>query len=1169
MTRSPSNGGEAPVTLSEVLRTEYAALHSREKTQELDQELERPEEDQGKERPPSEIERRRRFWAHIHKGGDRSALCLSGGGIRSATFNLGVLQALAERKLLDHFEFLSTVSGGGYIGGWLSAWIHRHRDGVGGVMRALGTRPKDSKGGQVEPDEIQWLREYSNYLSPRAGIFSLDTWMIVATYLRNLVVNWLVLVPLLFGILLTPRLVVAWFRTPPGSSHFGIWLAGLALLSVVVIAVGLWSVGKNLPSVVAPRLSTLAMVEEYSRNFPRVRRLLLTCLVIGTTALVLEFGLLESQSGYTPRFYLEHPALALTLLGVVLYGFPGLLTIWRRVRRQPSADPREELQQRLRETQAVFPWIKVTAAGSDAAARAGLRRIEWLRALINLAAMAGAGALGGGALALVRSGLVGDYGHGSAYRAELFTVLTVPLVLLSVLLAGAAYVGWVASAELMTDDDMEWTARIGAWGFLFGLGWMVMTGLVLFGPVLFAYAPRAVSAAGGITGLIAVLLGRSASTSAAKGGAGERKGQGARFSLRQLAPALAAPVFICVMVMGISAITSSALERLTCQAVSCPIPDESFVDYSRNPPSTRPPDRVWLSANLAPLDTVIASYTATPDSLWPSPYPGLPHGAARYLALVWYGRPVPLLALVILSLLVSYGLSRVTNLNKFSLHAMYRSRLIRAYLGASNRDRRAYPATGFDPGDNLPMGQLWAIGVDDADIRDPEAILALLRDEKARAAVPAVGLCAAMVQEVQARETCTEREALPKMLNQLIDGASLAGRPEFADVKRSAATRRVLAGVRDAPEGSPALRLANRLLLEDAFAQAGYPIERRRATRPMPIVNIALNLVSGKRLAWQERKASSFTVTPLFAGTWNLPTTGDPVPGYRPTDYPSANLALRYGGEKGISLGTAITISGAAASPNMGYHSSPMVTLLMTLFNARLGWWLGNPGAAGKETWMRWAPRSSVGPVLQEALGLTDSRQPYVYLSDGGHFENLGLYEMVLRRCKYVVVCDASADPNGQYEDLGNAIRKVRIDLGIRITLEGELPHPRGQKDRLDKPVPICTLGRIHYADVDRVPEKKNPGDLDGYLLYIKPTLVWAEPRDVQSYAERNPAFPHESTGDQFFSESQFESYRALGRDLVDRLAPGGGETQWSLKTLFEVAGKNRRFSPQGAPAQP
>ena len=185
--------------------------------------------------------------------------------------------------------------------------------------------------------------------------------------------------------------------------------------------------------------------------------------------------------------------------------------------------------------------------------------------------------------------------------------------------------------------------------------------------------------------------------------------------------------------------------------------------------------------------------------------------------------------------------------------------------------------------------------------------------------------------------------------------------------------------------------------------------------RLLHVVNMTLNVVHTTNLAWQQRKAETFTATPL--------ATGNPYVGFRPTS--------AYGGPRGLTLGTAMAISGAAASPNMGYHSSPLIGLMMTLFNVRLGWWFGNPNH--RTTWKGEGPVFGISAIVQELLGLTDDVSPYVYLSDGGHFENLGVYEMVRRRCRYIVVSDASSDPEGALADLGNAIRKIWIDFGIRI----------------------------------------------------------------------------------------------------------------------------------------
>jgi hypothetical protein len=284
--------------------------------------------------------------------------------------------------------------------------------------------------------------------------------------------------------------------------------------------------------------------------------------------------------------------------------------------------------------------------------------------------------------------------------------------------------------------------------------------------------------------------------------------------------------------------------------------------------------------------------------------------------------------------------------------------------------------------------------------------------------------------------------------------------------------------------------MVNRLILEREFVstledqkESGgrrkslliCPDGKTRVPRPFPVINVALNLVEGRNLAWQQRKATSFTMTPLHCGFSK---------GYR--------SSVEYGG--GVGLGTAMTISGAAATPNMGYHSSPAVTFLMTLFNVRLGWWLGNPTVTrkgvfhrihnalfGRETdpaYRRSDPVHSMYPLVNEAIGRTDDTYPYVYLSDGGHFENLGLYEMVRRRCRYIVVSDASHDPECSFEDLGNAIRKIQIDMGIKIEFEHISFYPKIRKMRGGR---YCAVGEIRYADVDGKDVK------NGKLIYLKP----------------------------------------------------------------------------------
>ena len=135
-------------------------------------------------------------------------LSFSGGGIRSATFNLGVLQALAKYGLIPRIDYLSTVSGGGYIGSWLTSWIRR--DGLSKVVRGLAAAAGSRGAGEAEARQISFLRQYSNYLTPQTGFLSADTWAMLAIYLRNLLLNLTILTALFAAFLLFPRLLLTW-----------------------------------------------------------------------------------------------------------------------------------------------------------------------------------------------------------------------------------------------------------------------------------------------------------------------------------------------------------------------------------------------------------------------------------------------------------------------------------------------------------------------------------------------------------------------------------------------------------------------------------------------------------------------------------------------------------------------------------------------------------------------------------------------------------------------------------------------------------------------------------------------------------------------------------------------------------------------------------------------
>ncbi len=291
--------------------------------------------------------------------------------------------------------------------------------------------------------------------------------------------------------------------------------------------------------------------------------------------------------------------------------------------------------------------------------------------------------------------------------------------------------------------------------------------------------------------------------------------------------------------------------------------------------------------------------------------------------------------------------------------------------------------------------------------------------------------------------------------------------------------------------------------LAHVTANAGY-------RGPYPLFNTALNLVGSADLAIQDRRAAAFVLTPDFCGGSNC--------GYARTR------------GHALTLGRAITISGAAVDPNMGVIYTPQLTALMTILNTRLGWWLQNP-LRWQEDWRGEGP----GPdplVIWELLGQTNETSRYVHLSDGGHFENLGVYELIRRRCRYIIVTDADTDRYPATVNLANLLRLARTDFGIDIQIETQqlTEGPDGRTKW------HCAVGIIHYEDVD-------PNAVSGVLVYLNSSLTGDESPDILQYAHANPPFPHQTTLDQFFDEGQFESYRALGYHIATEVLGEAAQT--------------------------
>jgi len=820
----------------------------------------------------------------------RSALCLSGGGIRSAYFALGVMQALARHGLLFSFDYLSTVSGGGYLGSWLSAWRHHAQDDQA-VLKALTARSVDPPD---EPAELQGLRASTNFLTPKAGAMSPDTWTAVALFVRNLILNWTVFLPLFLAVVLAPigaAEFVGWAPLWPD-----IWPQLFVSLAAAFLVWGL-----------THSLANRSGADGHGINQGQYLRWILFPLYLA--------AMLLSAVALHPLVTAAAPSLGTWLrygagAGALVYGVSWWIAfVWRRHEFGRFAlfgteeDPVPALQ--------LFLYWVATGAASGAVIALGYD--FWLN---------------------TRGSEPYEVWVSTAGVKDLLVAVGVGWVMFALLLGDTLYVG-LASYAKDGDTEREWRARSSGWLVAVTLVWMVLSAIVLFGPGALDTAWKwGFTAAGGtVSGLVSVLMGSSAKSAVT--------------TARQLVQKWPVTLTISIATLVFLPLLAILLAG---------------------------------GARLA-LDTIEPALSS--DNIFVL-YPGL-----RLLVTA-----VACLACFMAALIMSWYI----NVNRFSLHAVYRNRLIRGFLGAARETtRRPDRFTGFDLDDNMPMAALWP--------------------------------------------------------------------PRSDRVRR----------------------------------------------RLFPVINMALNVVATSNLAWQERKAEAFAVTPLAAG--------NPRVNFRST-------ALYGDRQDGITLGTAMAISGAAVSPNEGYHSSPLVSILMMLANVRLGWWLGNPG--DDRTARREGPRFSFIPIIGEMFGLTTDQGKYIYLSDGGHFENLGVYEMVRRRCRYIVVSDAGCDANCQLEDLGNAVRKIWIDLGVAIRFRGI--NVAARKPEAVEGV-YCAIADICYPEPEAKP---------GLLVYIKPSYHGTEPADVRSYAALNPAFPHESTAEQWFTESQMESYRVLGGYIVDLISSGG-----------------------------
>lgn len=971
---------------------------------------------------------------------DLCGLAISGGGIRSATFGLGVLQGLAAMGVLKRFDYLSTVSGGGFIGSWLSAWIHREgfsevekqlqptRSRDAGDLtksaRANLPRPETDVEPEPEPKQITRLRRYSNYLAPIPSMFSVDGWVLIAIYIRNLLLNQFVLLLATLGVVFAARSISDAF------DFFSEWRGPIQAASVLAMAsLALGAAVRRL------HVTPLQPIEADLDTKMRASK---------------AFGL--AAGAQTPSASVRGLRIRMLrwLRRTRIRRLLPTLIRWLRIalhreRRLSAAEMGRE------RWQVVLLCLLAAALGSVALVQPDCREVVegqfWLLFLVVVVVgavvhffLAGAfprvraagrfyGFFAGGLLGVPAAFALGYFARavGSFEDGNMWiAVFAPPLLLLMFVLANFLQVGLLGTE--LTPYEREWWSGLNARLLMAAGGWALTVGCVEFCPTLYDMASNSEWRA-----TLATLLGSSWVAATASGlwaawasdGGGNRKSR-----IRELLALIAPWVFLAGLFAVVTLLAYGATFHLD---LPCYLQSLEW-----------PSPGVWPDVHKEWV------YTAT----------SLVIAVLCLRAAWWFG--------------VRFGV------NKFSLHDLYSLRLIRCYLGASNPNRDPDPLTNFDERDDLHLAQL-------------------------------------------------------------------------------ATASRVTAEGKELGWGD---------------------------TGPFHILNGALNrsvgtVVPGQEdesLAFLDRRAESFTFTPLRCGSkatkycWTNEFSLKPqdLEEAKKVSAAEAKLAAAKTSEadakvvaaerevpiarpKGVRLGTAVATSGAAVSPNGGFHTALAVSALLTVFNLRLGAWFGNP----RDKKHRGDNNPPPWYLLKELFTSARADGEYVYVSDGGHFENMGVYELIRRRCRFIVALDPFGDPKRLEENLGNLVRKVRIDFGIRIEVDSNATRtgPDGSSSG------HVAVGRIFYGDVHR---PKDPGCSDaaakaeekedlqgptydyranqGIFVYLKAGLTGDEPADLLGYRASNPDFPNDPILDQNFDEAQFESYRVLGLHTVNALFKEVGE---------------------------
>jgi hypothetical protein len=857
---------------------------------------------------------------------DLVGLAFSGGGIRSSTLAVGFLQGLAKLRLLGLFDYLSSVSGGGYAAAWLTAWIHRQRDLVD-VQRQLDpNRVEQSRVDRSplprftvvneEPEPIHHVRSYSRYLSPYVGFLSADTWTLVAIYLRNTIINLSILITFFGTFILLSHLLVWWFALP-GMAGDANAFRRVQICNYLCIGLALWTA-----IIMMIYRARIAETPKASQGQPP-----------STT----------ECTRSTFFWSLMLPLIVLSILMTWTYAPDPSLPSNSHFTDWPQRHPKNAWHMAVftdRPAWLEYPMFAAVFCLPVAIFGFIRRRYSGYSLTINVRLLLSTIVL----IMSISFGLLAAIGYvipWLAVNAGTLGVLTVgpPAIVLSFYVACTIEV--MLLSRIQSEYEFEWRNRLNADLLRFAFAWLAFFGVIF-------YLQRAFVALGNehyikptaIVGwLITTLGGLIAGQRQPKQAASEMPGV-----FRRIILVVAPPVFL----IGLLWLLSEAIVHV--------LPAE-------------PIDQFWCFVGCLALFVV---------------------------------------------------LTRIVDINRFSLHALYANRLTRCYLGAS-----------------------------------------------------------------RSKSMTLVREA---------GGGLISGAPTGVDdVRRD----NQLTGF-DNDDDLP---------LAEVYAKGLTRVMRCRG--PYPIINTALQLVGGTDLANQDRLAASFFLSPLYCGSNQT--------GFVPTPHDDSAAGK-------LTLGRATAISGAAIDPNMPIYHTPALTALLTIFNARIGCWLRNPAIGSPGSYDARGPWLSF-LLVRELLGQTNKNESFIRLSDGGHFENLGAYELIRRRCRFIVVCDFAEDPSDASENLARLMRFVRIDFGIEIEIDTSPIH----KDENGVSKQHAVVGAIRYQD-------RFPGKGQGTLVFVRSSMTGDEPADVLQYARTHEMFPHQGTMNQFFSADQFEAYRALGQHMAERV---------------------------------